>query len=72
MFRLMKGLYNLINNIIWRKAEEKSKNWDFKTAEEFWTYIYEHELPFVEAEQKQWWYKSEWEWRYHLADGNIY
>jgi len=47
-----------ICDIIRRKAKEKAKNWDFKTEEEFMTYIYEHELPFVEANKKEWWIKE--------------
>jgi len=47
-----------IFDIIMRKADQKAKNWDFNTEEEYRTYIYEHELPFVESNKKEWWIKE--------------
>ena len=59
-----------IFDIIWRKAKEKAKNWDFNTEEEFFTYLYEHELPFVEAEE--WWTKENGKRVYIWPNGERY
>ena len=61
-----------IFDIIWRKAKQKSKNWDFNTEEEFRKYIYEHELPFVEAEEKEWWTKENGKLVYIWPNGEKY
>ena len=63
-----------IFDIITRKAKEKAKNWDFKTEEEFFTYLYEHELPFVEMheKEKEWWKKENGERVYIWPDGEKY
>lgn len=61
-----------ICDIIRRKAREKAKNWDFNTEEEFRTYIYEHELPFVEAKEKEWWKKENGKRVYIWPNGEKY
>jgi hypothetical protein len=55
----MRMILKDIFDIIERKAKEKAKNWDFNTEEEYRTYIYVHELPFVEANKKEWWTKED-------------
>lgn len=59
-------------NIITKKADEKAKNWDFKTTEEYWTYIYEHELPFIEMAKKEGWTKENDKRAYYWPDGKKY
>lgn len=61
-----------IFNIIERKAKEKAKNWEFNTEEEYRTYIYEHELPFVEMREKEWWKKESSKRVYYWPNGEKY
>lgn len=68
----MRMMLKDICDIIRRKAREKAKNWDFKTEEEFRTYIYEHELPFVEMHQKKWWTKENGKRVYIWPNGEKY
>ena len=69
----LEDIFNIIN----KKAQEKAKNWDFNTEEEYWTYIYEHELPFVEANEKgqikkEWWVIDNGKRVYIWPDGEKY
>lgn len=68
MTMTIKDIFNIINI----KAGEKAKNWDFKTEEEYRTYIYEHELPFVEAKEKVWWSYEDGKYVYYWHDGKKY
>lgn len=68
MTMTIEDIFNIIN----KKAKEKAKNWDFKTEEEYRTYIYEHELPFVEFKQKKWWIQENGKRVYIWPNGEKY